>query len=133
MVSYLQYPIMLAALIYYIRIIGSLAAGVPNLSAMNQILTLMGVALSFSTLQDTKKTQNKLSLRVWTHKKAGKWALYIMTFMAMACIGFGIYGMHMNASGAVKDLSIGLTIFGIGCLGLVKSALEMYEYHQQVV
>lgn len=128
-ISYLQYPIMVVATYYYYLFIKDLSIDF-NHEALNNILTFLGVALSFSTLQDTTKTQNKLSLRVWQNPKWGSLFLLILTIMAFLVLGIGLLGLLNVGSDGQKDLSIGCTVFGIGLIGLIKTAKEMFENHR---
>ena len=128
-ISYLQYPMMAASIYYYYIFIKDINNGI-NIDAINQILTLFGIALSFSTLQDTTKTQNKLSLRIWQNPKLGSRVLLAMVVFAFILFGAGLAGMFKSTNDAHKQLSIGLIVFGIGWMGLIKAAKEMFENHR---
>ena len=65
-ISYLQYPMMLIAMYFAIKPYTYIfEAGMENQDKMfadlNSLLIFMGLGISFSTLQDTTKTQNKFS------------------------------------------------------------------------
>ena len=70
-VSYLQYPLIVFSLFQYIPFILSLAKGAPDWDALNFALTIYGVSISFSTLQDTTKVQNKFSKNIWENPNQG--------------------------------------------------------------
>lgn len=73
-ISYLQYPFMVLALFYAYK---PFFNGLENILAdFNHALIWMGLGISFSTLQDTTKTQNKLSLKVWQNPKYAKAFIY---------------------------------------------------------
>ena len=63
-ISYLQYPFMLVAVFLAFQ---PYFGGFENLTSdgilagVNNMLIFMGLSVSFSTLQDTTKTQNELS------------------------------------------------------------------------
>ena len=65
-VSYIQYPLMLITLYF---VVSPFFTGMEKIKEnpdlifknLNLMLIFMGLAISFSTLQDTHKTQNKLS------------------------------------------------------------------------
>ena len=40
--------------------------------SLNTVLIFMGLSVSFSSLQDTSKTQNKVSKKIWQDPKKGK-------------------------------------------------------------
>ena len=68
-ISYLQYPMMLIAMYFAIKPYTYIfEVGVNNQDKMfadlNSLLIFMGLGISFSTLQDTSKTQNKFSLKI---------------------------------------------------------------------
>ena len=73
-ISYIQYPLMLIATYFvlspYINEIEQLKKN-PDLLFKNLNLTLifMGLGISFSSLQDTSKTQNKFSKKIWENPK----------------------------------------------------------------
>jgi hypothetical protein len=129
-VSYLQYPIMASSFIFYLPFVISLGQGEPDWYLLNNFIILIGVALSFSTLQDTTKTQNKISKRVWEDPRKGKIALSLMAIMAFSFIILGLTLIIRAGSGEIENIAIGLTVLGIGLLGLLKSALEMFENHR---
>jgi hypothetical protein len=127
-ISYAQYPLMLIALFY---------SFVPYFSgfdvfwqSINQALIFAGLGISFSTLQDTAKTQNKVSKKIWESPKAGKRALMVIFVTALGFLVFGVYGFFVAKSGIVKEVSFGTLMFGISYIGLLKTAIEMFENHR---
>lgn len=132
-VSYLQYPLMAVALFfvakpyYDIFVLGDKETFFQN---ANSALIFMGLAISFSTLQDTNKTQNNLSKRIWESKKKGKLFLILMSVMTLLVIFTGIFGYLYSTNNQLEELSFGLIVLGIGMVGLVKTAMEMYDKHQ---
>lgn len=100
------------------------------LKNLNNTLMFMGLSVSFSSLQDTTKTQNNISRKIWEDPIKGKITIAIISMMILFCIisGFsGYFNMHDNK---LKDLSIGIIVFGIGLIGMLKSAIEMFENHR---
>lgn len=91
----------------------------------------MGLGISFSTLQDTTKTQNNFSKRVWESPKKGKIALLIMSMMSLSTILFGVYGLYVSEKESIKELSFGFIVLGIGLIGLLKTAIEVFENHRK--
>lgn len=90
----------------------------------------MGLGISFSTLQDTSKTQNKFSKRIWENPKKGKALILFLSIAAALIITLGLIGLYMPENEMYKDLAIGMTVMGIGTIGLLKSAIEMFENHR---
>jgi O-antigen/teichoic acid export membrane protein len=130
LISYLQYPLMLAALAYYVPFVMSMIKKPINWSLLNQVLILMGVSLSFSTLQDTSKTQNKLSKKIWQDPKKGKIFLWVIAVMAMLFIITGLLALLLYRADQTESVAVGITVLGIGMLGMLKAAIEMFENHR---
>jgi hypothetical protein len=128
-ISYLQYPIMLAALYFSFRPL------LTNLVTMwvdyNKALMFMGIAISFSTLQDTQKTQNQISKRVFENPKYANLFLVAICVQILVSISFGIFGFFISDNAAIKEVAFGLILFGMGLIGMLKSAVEMAENHRK--
>lgn len=128
-ISYLQYPIMLAALYFSFRPL------LTNLATIwvdyNKALMLMGIAISFSTLQDTQKTQNQLSKRVFENPKYANIFLVVICVQILVFTSFGIFGFFVSENAAIKEVAFGLILLGMGLVGLLKSAVEMAENHRK--
>lgn len=97
---------------------------------LNYVLILLGVSFSFSTLQDPRKTQNKFSRMIWRSPGKGKIAIGIISSMAFGFISFGLYLLYYSNTNVAENISVGLTVLGIGQIGLLKTALEMFENHR---
>ena len=127
-VSYLQYPLMLIALFYtFVPYFGGFDIFWPSI---NQALIFAGLGISFSTLQDTTKTQNNFSRKIWENPKKGQRALMFIFISALSMLVFGMYGYFVAKDGIVKEVAFGTLMLGIGYMGLLKSAIEMFENHR---
>ena len=136
-ISYLQYPLMLVGLYYafspYLMGMEKLR-GNPNLifEDLNNVLIFMGLGVSFSSLQDTTKTQNNFSKKIWESPRKGKIAILTMFTIVLLILMLGLIG-YLNASdGILKDLAVGLIVFSLGMFGFLKAAIEMSENHRKV-
>lgn len=135
-ISYLQYPLMLAVMYFmfkpYISGIDQLK-GNPEMiyKSLNSALIFMGLAISFSSLQDTTKTQNKLSRKIWESPLKGKIMILVMCSMIGLFLILGLNGYYNSSSGMLKELCIGMLILGLGMFGLLKSMIEMFENHRK--
>lgn len=129
-VSYLQYPIMASSLIFYVPFIISLFNQEPAWSELNVMLILVGLGLSFSTLQDTTTTQNKFSERIWKSPKKGKRMLMGMSVFACLLIIGGLIFMYLSKDDLTNSVAVGVMVLGIGYIGVLKSGIEMYENHR---
>jgi hypothetical protein len=127
-VSYLQYPLMLVALGYIlVPYFKGFDAFWPS---VNQALIFAGLGISFSTLQDTSKTQNEMSRKIWQDPKKGKRMLLVMSLTALVLLGTGLYGLMIARDGIVKEVAFGTLMLGISYIGLLKAAIEMHEHHR---
>jgi hypothetical protein len=127
--SYLQYPLIGVALVYYTLFMISLSIE-PAWPQLNLALIFYGIAISFSTLQDTRKTQNKLSERVWKSPRKGKFFLGMMSLLSIIFMALGLAGMIYSQQKIHQDIALGLIVLGISLVGMLKAAIEMFENHR---
>jgi uncharacterized membrane protein len=120
---------MLIALFYSVK---PFFAGFDALWAdYNNLLTFAGLGISFSTLQDTSKTQNKISKKVWENPTYGNRVIIVMSVYTFLFVLLGIVGLYASNDSIIKEMSFGIMVFGIGCIGLLKAAIEMFENHRK--
>ncbi|WP_405567256.1 hypothetical protein [Polaribacter sp. Asnod6-C07] len=98
---------------------------------LNLTLIFMGLGISFSSLQDTSKAQNKFSKKNWENPKKGKIMIAFMSFMILCSLIFGLIGYFSTEVGVLKELSIGIIVLGLGMFGLLKASIEMFENHRK--
>lgn len=135
-ISYLQYPFMLIALYF---VFSPYFSGIENLKQnpnlifvqLNTALIFMGLGVSFSSLLDTTKTQNKLSKDVWENPRKGKIAITLMSLFIFFILTIGLIGYLNDFDGLLDELSIGLIVLGLGMFGFLKAAIEMFENHRK--
>jgi len=126
--SYLQYPLMIAGLVFMYK---PLFTDISTIwIGFDKGLILTGVAVSLSTLQDTKKTQNKLSLKIYQSPRKSRIFLIMIALLVFLFLTLGTAGYFLTKENVLKELSTGLIVFGIGILGLLKAAMEMAENHR---
>ena len=128
-ISYLQYPLMLAGVFFAIR--PYLNGFEQVLDDLNTTLVFMGLGISFSTLQDTTKTQNKLSKRVWEDPKKGRRFLTLMSVTILFILCVGMYAYFAAPEKGIRQLAFGFIVMGIGMIGMLKAGVEMAEYHSK--
>ena len=126
--SYLQYPFMLIALGY--TLVPYFIGFDTFWTSVNKALIFAGLGISFSTLQDTSKTQNNFSKKIWQDPKKGKRALIVIALTALALLCFGMYGFLTAREGIAKEVGFGILMLGISYIGLLKAAIEMHERHR---
>ena len=134
-VSYLQYPALLVAVGYAVKAALSIAtAGADGWSPVfddaNYVLLYAGVGIGLSSLQDPTRTQNDVSRRVWQDPRKGRWMLVLLSFYTLTSMVAGLVGAYLADTTVVNQLSLGLVAFGLGMVGLLKTAIEMREHHR---
>lgn len=133
-ISYLQYPLNAIAILYLLKFYYDILV-LDNfdlfLNDINKGLIFLGIGISFSTLQDTTKTQNNFSKKIWQSRKRGKIALVIISLLISFFLLSGLFSLYVANSDGLQEMALGLIVMGIGCIGLLKVAVEMYEYHRK--
>lgn len=128
-ISYAQYPLLGIALLFAFR---PYFEGFDSFwQNLNQALIFAGLGISFSTLQDTRKTQNNFSKKIWESPLKGKVALAVIFLMATGFMALGLYGLHVSQNNILKEVSFGILVLGIGYVGILKSAIELFENHRK--
>jgi hypothetical protein len=97
---------------------------------LKNLLIFMGLGISFSTMQDTTKTQNKISKKIWQDPRKGKLMIWVMAGQTFFFIAIGLFGFYLSQSEVLQELSIGLIILGIGLMSMLKAGIEMFENHR---
>lgn len=134
--SYLQYPLMVLAVFFsfkpYFNGISDVFKN-PNilLENYNYTLIFLGLGISFSTLQDTTKTQNKLSKRIWEDPKKGKRLILITCALVILFLSYGIFGYFITENEQLKEVSFGAIVLSIGLIGFLKTTLEIFDNHRK--
>lgn len=128
-ISYLQYPFMLVGLFYCCKPL------ISNFtlfwSDFNIGLIFMGLGISFSTLQDTTKTQHKFSKKTFENPKYARMLLMVLGSEIIIFMVLGLIGLFSDVRKPLHDLSFGFISLAIGIVGLLKAAIEMAENHRK--
>jgi len=137
LISYLQYPLMMVALFFviqpYLRGFDVAFEDFKKvLQGINKTFIFMGLGISFSTLQDTTKTQNEFSRKIWEDPKKSRRFLTLFSVSILVILSFGIFAYFSSSESAIKEVSFGAIVLGIGMVGMLKSAIEMADYHGKV-
>ena len=127
LLSLLQHPFGFAAMVYYVIFMISLFKGEVDWIVMNNILLLVGISMSFATLQDTSKVKGKLSKKIWSSRKFGTIALILIGLLAIMFIAFGLNFYFIGNNSGTYEISIGMIVLGIGFIGLLKTSAEIPE------
>jgi len=137
LISYLQYPLMMVALFFVIQpYLRGFDAAFEDfnkvLQGINKTFIFMGLGISFSTLQDTTKTQNEFSRKIWEDPKKSRRFLTLFSVSILVILSFGIFAYFSSSESAIKEVSFGAIVLGIGMVGMLKSAIVMADYHGKV-
>jgi len=97
----------------------------------NYVLIFTGLGISFSTLQDTSKTQNNFSKRIWENPRKGSRLIIFISCFTLLVLGFGIFGYFISESTIIKELAFGTIVLGIGLIGFLKTGVEVFENHRK--
>lgn len=128
-ISYLQYPFYLVAVYFIYR---PLFNNLLNIwQDYNSGFAFMGLAIGFASLQDSTKTQNNFSKRIWESPKKSKFMLAYLGSMTALILLFGLYALLISENENLNALGLGIIALGIGLLGALKLCLEMADYHQR--
>jgi hypothetical protein len=144
-ISYLQYPLMAVGLFFLAHTVyttlplipeaGADGSGLAGLmgamaSGINKALLFVGISLSFSTLQDPTKTQNKLSLQVWSDPAKGKAMLMMMALISVSLIVFGMTSLLAYPDSVFGELGFGILTMGIAYMSILRVAIDIFEHHR---
>jgi magnesium-transporting ATPase (P-type) len=128
-ISYLQYVMMLAGAFFCYR---PFFTGFDYLwMDVNKGLIFLGLGISLSTLQDTSKTQNNFSKRIFEDPKRSRIFLWVVASQALFFLTIGLIFLFVPHT-HLNELSFGLISVGVGLVGVLKSAAEMAEKHKKV-
>jgi len=82
-------------------------------------------------LQDFTKTQNKLSKKIWESRRKGKVFLGMIVGWILFFLIFGIIGLYSTNIQILREVALGSIVLGIGCIGMLRVAIEMHEHHRK--
>lgn len=132
-VSFLQYPFLLVALYYCYE---PLIKGIKTFSKeslignYNLALLCLGVAFSFTSLADTSKRTKLTDLIYKKEKRTKNWLIYVCSLIILI-FSLAIICQFFINDDLFKNLSIGLFVFGLGMLSILKMNLEIIKTYQK--
>lgn len=134
--SYLQYPLMIFVIYFAIKpYLNELDDNGDRLNmvleSINNMLIFMGLGISFATLQDTSKTSIKYEKKIWENPKKGKWFIFMITVLTLLTLAFGVFGYFIAENENIKEVSFGAIVLGIGFVGFLKTAIDIFENHRK--
>jgi hypothetical protein len=127
-ISYLQYPLMLVALAYTLK---PYVTGLDGLwEDLNYALLYAGIGIGLSSLQDPTRMQNELSRKVWQNPRKGRLMLIVIAASSLGMILIGLLATYQTTSAVMQQVSMGVFSLGLGTIGLLRTAIEMFEHHR---
>jgi len=135
--SYLQYPFLLLSA-YYSLVTGfdlgqSLAKKLEiDLTNINMTLVFMGLAISLASLQDTTKVQFSFAKKIYQNRAKANFFFVVVAVEIFIFLGLGVAGMFSSVR-LLHEISFGLISLGVGLIGLLKAAVEMFEHQQKLL
>ncbi|MBI3219448.1 MAG: hypothetical protein HYZ44_08050 [Bacteroidetes bacterium] len=127
-ISYLQYPFLIVSIYYCYR--EFVMSGAPSFPDINKGLMYLGLGVSFSTLQDTTKTQNSISRRVFENPKYAQRFIVVVAVLVAFFVDIGLFGT-ISRNPILNELAIGCLGLRIGMMGMLKAVIEMAEHHRK--
>lgn len=99
------------------------------ISNYNLVFLFFGTALSFTSLADITKRTKLMNKVFGKPKNAKRWIIYLC-ILVLFIFAFASYTMYLTKNEKLKDLSIGIFVFGIGVIGLLRMNLEIIKTYQ---
>lgn len=132
--SYMQYPFLLLGLILalkpYFKGFDYLKSNPEYFfSVYNKVLIFLGVALSFSTLQDSNKTSLKFERKIYSNPRKARFFIILTMIVVLVLFIYGFIGyLGLNKqSNVIYEFSSGSIILGIGLIGYLKLQIEIFD------
>ncbi|SMG47108.1 hypothetical protein SAMN05661096_03351 [Marivirga sericea] len=119
--SFIKYPILIIAVYYSYKPIFS--DGKDLLESYNYALIFLGLGMGFDSLKNYGKL-TWLDKKVYHKPKVAKYYFSVLGLLILSLVVFGAIGYFSTAQSALKELSIGLIIIGIGTIALLKAGMQ---------
>ena len=120
--SYIKYPILIIGIYYFYKPFFSENSNL--LEDYNYGLILLGLGMGLDSLKDYGKL-TWLDKKVYHNPKIAKYYFSVLGLVILSVIISGIIGYFSTEQNALKELSIGFIIFGIGTIGILKAGIQV--------
>ena len=125
-ISHVQYPLLILGLFYAYK---PLIFGNENIwQDYNYCLVYMGIAISFTSLSETKR-QSKWAEKLYKNKKFMKGFFIYLLCLILFLFALGFYSLYQDKVEALKELALGIIVLGIGVMGILRMSIEITEYY----
>jgi O-antigen/teichoic acid export membrane protein len=101
------------------------------LESINNMMIFMGLGINFATLQDASKTSIKYEKKIWENPKKGRWFILMIILVTFLTLAFGVFGYFIAENENIKEVSFGALVLGIGLVGFLKTAIDVFENHRK--
>lgn len=109
----------------------------PVFQSLNTMLILLGLSISFASLQDTKKTNFKFEKKLLSTPKYTKTVIIAVLIVTLLMFIYGILAFlikdNENVSeitNLLSEMAVGCIVMGIGLIAYMKFIIEVIENHQ---
>lgn len=126
--SFVKYPILVIGLYFVYQPLLSEHSNL--LDSYNNGLILLGLGIGLDSLKDYKKL-TWLDKKVYHKPHVAKYYFCALGAIILTFIALGIYGYFSTDQNALKELSIGFVIFGIGAIGILKSGIGATKQYME--
>lgn len=99
------------------------------LQSINKTFIVLGLGISFFALQYTTQMRHKLSRQIWQDRQKSRQFLAVFSITILLVLMAGVFSYLSTSENALKEVSFGAIVLGIGMIGMLKGAIEMAEYH----
>ena len=103
-----------------------------TLTGLNTALILMGIGLSLDSLKDYGKL-NWLDKKVLHKPNIAKYYFILIGIGIVSMILIGLKAYFSTDDNALKELSIGIIIFGVGMVGFLKSGIQATKDYMESI
>ena len=126
--SFIQYPFLLIGLYYSYKPLLFDDGEIWN--DFNFCLTFIGIGISFSSLADISR-KSKLSKKLFRNKKFIKGFFIYLIILVLIIMASGIFCLFFTKIKPLNDLAIGILVFGIGVIGILRMTIEAVEINNE--
>lgn len=119
--SFIKYPILVIGIYYFYKPI--LSENSNLLENLNYGLIFLGLGMGLDSLKDYGKL-TWLDKKVYHKPKIAKYFFVLFGLLILSLIIVGLIGYFSTEKNALKELSIGFIIFGIGTIGVLKAGMQ---------
>jgi len=127
-ISFLQYPFLLIGLYYSYK--HTFYENTQIWADINYSLLFIGIGISFASFADLSR-KSKIEKKLMKNKKFVKAFLIYLIILILIIIGVGVYSLFFTNIKPLQELAVGIIVFGIGVIGLLKTFIDSVEINKK--